>query len=408
MSQYTKLQLDIIRLKEHDKFTNIEIAEDLQCSYSYVCEILRMRREEGLSLLTNDDEGQLLLKAAKLTKTNQKLLDVQRVERKIREQIRNDNAVEELTKELIEIFRNRKPNRTIYHEIINNEAIGIFHITDPHFNELISIKGNTYDFHIAAKRLKKMVIESKKIFKLYNVKKVLFALTGDLLNSDRRLDELLNNSTNRSNACALGAIILEQTILDLNEDFNVIVASVAGNEGRVNDEMGSTEILMSDNYDVTMVTMLQLMFRNCKGIEFINESVVENVVNVNGHNILLIHGHQIKANHMTSMQKIRGKYSDLGIQIRFCLYGHLHATLITDFYGRGAGLAGSNSYSSNELQFSSNASENIHIITEKELHSIKLDLQNTDDIKGYNIDDDLIAYNAKSASKIKWMRPKKI
>lgn len=403
----SKLQLEIIRLKENNNFTNIEIAEDLNCDYSYVCAVLKLYREKDLSISNDDYEGQLLIKAAGLEKQKQKLQDNQRVERKIREQIRNENSVVALTEELIEIFKNRKPNRTIRHETNNKNSIGIFHITDTHFNELINIKSNQYDFKIAAKRLKKMVIEAKRVFRSYKIKTVLIAFTGDLLNSDRRLDELLNECTNRANACALGAILLEQVILDLNKDFNLKIAYVAGNEGRVNQEMGSTEIMMSDNYDITIISMLKLMFRGTD-INFIENSVVENVVQLNGKNILLIHGHQVKKSIQNSLQKIRGKYSDMDIKLDFILFGHLHSCHIGDLYARGSSLCGANAYSNSDLQLSSKASQNIHIVTDNEINSMKIDLQNTENIIGYNIDEDLEAYNAKSIEKIVWMRPKKI
>lgn len=409
MIRFTELQQQIINLRENDKFKPIEIAEEVNCNISYVYAVLKQHRENHLRLTNDDHDGQLLLKAASLQRQVQKQQDVLRVERKIREQIRNENSVAELTEKLIQIFKNRQPNRVIEHEdkleVFGNS--GIIHITDTHFNELVDIICNQYDFYIAAKRLKKLAINAKQIFKSYGITNILIAITGDLVNSDRRLDELLNASTNRANACALGSILLEHFILDLNQDFNITVAYVAGNEGRVNKEMGSSEIMMSDNYDITMMSMLKLMFRNT-GVEFVCNSVVENVVNFGNKNILLIHGHQIQQNHMKSMQNIRGKYSDMGIKIDFVLYGHLHATLITDFYSRGSSLVGANAYSNSDLQLSSKASQNIHIINRNDIHSMKIDLQNADNYEGYDIEEDLIAYNAKSVNKIKWMKPKKI
>ena len=64
-------------------------------------------------------------------------------------------------------------------------------------------------------------------------------------------------------------------------------------------------------------------------------------------------------------------------------------------------MVGSNDYSDKKLNLISKASQNIHIIYDKNRRdSIKIDLQNTDEIEGYNIDKSLEAYNPKSSSKL--------
>ena len=75
-------------------------------------------------------------------------------------------------------------------------------------------------------------------FKSRSITNVLLVQSGDLLNSDRRLDELLSMATNRAKATFLAVAIVQQVILDLNEHFNVSVASVTGNESRVKDNWG--------------------------------------------------------------------------------------------------------------------------------------------------------------------------
>ncbi len=406
----TQLQRDILQLKEENPtYSSRDIAVVLSCNDRYVRKVISHFYDPEPEVLNEDNVGEILVHSLDLEKKNQRLRDQQRIERKIREEYRYDNAVNVYTKELVKIFENRPKHDIPTHHSYNIDThAGIFHITDTHFNELINIRNNQYDFKIASKRLRKMVVEAKRIFDAYHIDKVLIAFTGDLINSDRRLDELLNQATNRAKASSLSAILLEQVILDLSYEYDVSVASVSGNEGRVKDEYGSSEVMLTDNYDYNVNEMLKLMFRHDSEVNFIDGSAGENVVNLNGKNILLLHGNQIKANHMKSMQSIRGKYSDMGIKIDFALYGHLHATLITDFYARSASLCGANSYSDNDLQFSSKASQNIHIISDTDIHSFKLDLQNVDGIEGYKIDEDLIAYNAKSHEKISWIEPKKI
>jgi predicted phosphodiesterase len=219
------------------------------------------------------------------------------------------------------------------------------------------------------------------------------------------LDELLNQATNRAKATVLSALLIEQMIIDLNKDFNVNVVFISGNEGRKQQESGASEIILSNNYDWMIMEMVKFMFRGAEGVTFHDGPMGERVINVNGWNVLMIHGNQIKSdNNMTTIQKIKGKYADKGISIQYVIFGHLHAAQICDIYARSSSLCGANAYSESELQFSSRASQNLHIMQAEDLDVIKIDLQNVDGIEGYKIDEDLEAYNAKSASKVSSMQ----
>lgn len=118
---------------------------------------------------------------------------------------------------------------------------------------------------------------------------VLLAMSGDLLNSDRRLDELLSMATNRAKATFLAVDILQQVILDLNSNFNVSTCMVTGNESRVKQEWGWSKSLASDNYDYTIFKTLEYIFRDTD-INFIDGDPTEMVVEVAGQNLLILHG----------------------------------------------------------------------------------------------------------------------
>jgi predicted phosphodiesterase len=248
-----------------------------------------------------------------------------------------------------------------------------------------------------------MFVDKAKIyFNSVGIKRILIAMTGDLLNSDRRLDELLAESTNRSKATFLSVSLLRQMIMDLAQSYAVTIAGVVGNESRITKDVGWVDNVATDNYDYTIFNILRLLFEN-SGVKFIEGDMIEKVVEVAGQNILLVHGNQIKSTNMEqSIQKIKGKYNARGIHIHFVLSGHLHSCRISDSFARGASLVGANAYSENALQLEGRASQNIHIFyTNGNRDSIKIDLQNTFDIKGYEINSELEAYNAKSLSKAK-------
>jgi len=353
----------------------------------------------------SDIDLELLRENIRLAKQRQRFEDSNRVERQsFRNYGRLDNAVSDYNQELIKLLeKNNLAEFTIKHKNYQNNAVGIFHLTDCHFNELVSLASNKYDFNIASKRCKLFVEEAREYFKLKNIKSVLFAITGDILNSDRRLDELLSEATNRSKATFLAVRLIQLMILDLNRDFNITVASVTGNESRVQKDIAWGDMVASDNYDVTVFNILSYLFKGSKGIFFVNsENALEQIIRIMERNILLIHGHALKGNIEKAIQGIKGKYSARGIIVDFVILGHLHCALISDTFARGSSLVGANEYSDKGLGFISKASQNIHIIYNcNRIDSIKIDLQDTEHIEGYNIEEELILSNAKSADGVK-------
>jgi len=235
-------------------------------------------------------------------------------------------------------------------------------------------------------------------------------MTGDMINSDRRLDELMNMATNRARASVMATILLEQFLMDLNRSFNVEVTYVSGNESRVNKEMGHSDISVSDNYDTMIYEMLRMMFRKNRGMVFYNEPIREHVVKILNKNILIIHGQTIKnGNVSTQMQKIKSKWTDhTGEKIHYVIWGHYHAAQITDLHARSGSLCGGNDYSDHGLQLSTRASQNVYIVRKDAINAMKIDLQDVSGITGYKIEKDLEAYHVKSFEKVPSMRLKKI
>lgn len=357
-------------------------------------------------------DRELLEENVRLAKRSQKFMDRNRIERKgFREFARIDNAVLAYNKALIDILKEQSLKiQTVEHENVQEKAAGVFHLSDVHFNELVhetyTLK-NRYDFKIAAKRCKKFVDRAKMYFNVNNVGHVLLVLGGDLLNSDRRLDELLNMATNRAQATVLATQIISQMILDLNANYKVTVTCVSGNESRVKDIHEYSDIVATDNYDWTIFEILKMLFltngKKNNGIAFVKGGARETVVNVNGQNILCLHGDTVpKTGVEKKVMQIKGKWRDKGINVDFIIFGDLHSARIGDTYARSSSMVGANTYSDDALQLSGRASQNIHILYKSgNRDSLKIDLQDTTGIKGYDLAEELEAYNAKSALKTK-------
>ena len=345
----------------------------------------------------------LLVENVRYKKQTQKYQDTNRIERKaFRESARFENALEEYNKALIEALKKLKPI-TIKHESHNYKACGLVQISDAHFNELINILGNKYDFEVAAKRLKRLAIKVKQHFKPFEIKNIVLALTGDILNNDALLDKLLNQATNRANASMLTLFLLKQFIEDLNKDFNITIISVSGNEGRIDKERGWTDYVASNNYDVTIENFLKIAFLDCEGITFADGDYTEKVVEIAGQNVLFVHGDGlIKGNTQSTIQQKIGGYALRGIIVNYVIYGHVHCPNVSNHSARSSSIAGSNDYNEKQLNLIGRASQNIFVFYEDCTRDvIVVDLQNTDGIEGYEIIKELEAYNAKSAAKCK-------
>lgn len=366
---------------------------------NYLCRALACGKQT-----TNPIEGdpETIIENVRLAKKVQRHQDTNRIERKaFREYSRQENAYTEYTRELISVLLDNKLNTSSPSIVTDGRGAGIVQLSDLHFNELVDLPHNQYSFTVASRRLRRLAGEAKKTFMANHVGNVLIAFTGDLMNSDRRLDELLSNATNRSKATFLAIDILSQFIVDLAENFNISVVGVTGNEGRVDKEPGWSEIMATHNYDWTIHNMLAMRFRD-SDVAFIHGDPLEQVVSVGGLNILLLHGHGVKAKTGLDdiVTKLIGKYSSRNIRIDHVLFGHIHQASIGDIYSRSSSLVGANAYSDFGLNVVSRASQNIFVIDElANINGFKIDLQNTTE-DCYEIDELLSSYNVKSERKL--------
>lgn len=345
----------------------------------------------------------------RLAKQKQKAMDKNRIANKsFREYARIENAVEEYGKNLTEINKQygkelSKLNISPIKKSKAKSGVGIMQITDVHGNEMIDLPHNKYDFEVLSRRLKKYVDRSLSYFKYKNVEKVLIAFTGDLLNSDRRLDELLNAATNRSKATVLMIHLLKQAILEVrNAGYPIQIISVLGNESRVTKEMTFSNEAFSDNYDFTIVAQLKQIFEfsGIKGIDFGSHDTLEVVIDVGGQNWLIAHDLTKFTDNQIKAQAAIGRYSLQNIKIDFLMGGHIHANRITDVSSRSGSMSGSNSYNENALNLMGRASGVCYTVRDGERSIQTIDLQDADN-EGYEIVSKIAEYNVKSNLKLK-------
>lgn len=361
------------------------------------------RRLDELPTLDTD----IITEAVRSEKNLQRARDSNRLKNKaFREHARIENAVESYAYNITKILTDykfakgvpktkRKLKKTSPH-------VGVVHWSDQHLNERVNLPHNTYDWTIASKRLRKHVVEAIGYFKYKGIKSIIVAMSGDLMNSDRRLDELMANAGNRSKASVLAVDLYQQALLELAEHFHVTVVGVCGNESRMTKDIGWDPEVVTDSYDFTIHELLRLFLQKTN-IEFVPITDPNAaIVNVLGYNLLVIHGHatSIKKEKQLSVQSLIGRYSARGTIIHMVIWGHLHEASIADNYARSSSLVGPNDYSESNLGLTGRASQNLYVIHGTGgFDGLKVDLQNTDDVTGYDINNRLECYHTKSAEK---------
>ena len=371
-SKYLEYKDEILELFDNGQNYN-EISDYLIDTYSLDVSVdyLRKQVKQIVHYLIADKD--IIEYNIRLAKQKQKFQDLNRIERKsFREGTRQENALIEYNTEIIKLLKRESLKTKLSKKKHNTEAAIVIQLADLHLNELVELESNKYDFDIASKRLQKYAYKVKEYVKFHKANKVLIAITGDLINSDRRLDEKLAMATNRAKATFLGVHLLKHFILDINEIAEVQVCCVTGNESRVNFELGWVDMVASDNYDFTIFEMLRLLLPD---INFLRGDALELVVEINGKNMLVIHGHQLGRMDSNQVGKVISKYSAKGVIIDFIICGHLHETMIRDNIARSASLVGSNAYSENALNLSGTAAQNIYCFTDDGRHDVRIDLQ---------------------------------
>jgi len=395
-SKYLEYKEEILHLFELDGYGYATIAQHLIDKYNLKVTKNSLRHRIGDIVKYCLADKEIVEYNIKLARNNQKQADLNRIKNKsFREHSRIENALVAYNDEIIKLLKTEGLKTSIRKHKSNNKSVLIVHISDPHFNELVDLKHNKYDFKVASKRLQKFAHHIKRYAKFEDCNDIFIGITGDLLNSDRRVEEKMSMATNRAKATFLGVHLLKNFILDLNSVANISVGCVSGNESRAY-EYGFTDIIATDNYDYTIFSILKLLLPE---IKFVTSGAMELVVEINGHNVLLIHGHTLRKMDSNIIAKVVSKYSRNGVILDFMICGHLHETMITDFLCRGSSLVGANAYSEKALNLSSRAAQNIYIMKNNERHDIRIDLQHTTGFRGYPINNELSSYNAKSVEK---------
>lgn len=308
-----------------------------------------------------------------LQKSLQNARDQNNLHRKINRNIdREVTALSTLYEEIHKALQNvifAKPVDS-YHisEEADTSKVGVIQLSDLHFGETTdNSHPYKHDNAVAYKKLKHFHNEVYKTFNQKGISKVVIAFTGDMMNSDRRLDEVTMNAGTRAETLVEALDILQEFIASVAVWADeVYVASVIGNESRIGQFVSWAKHTATDNFDYIIHNCLERLFSNNNKVKFIsmNDDVHEKLLDIDGFKLLLTHGNNTLAskNPEAEVAKLKGRYADKGQNVDYVIFGHIHSTMITDTFARSASLVGGNGYSDKNLNLSSKASQNYYII----------------------------------------------
>jgi len=357
--------------------------------------------EDIVEEMQYNSEAELTHELIKTMKTKQNLQDKNRLLNKLtREDLRDYFKVEETLDRISGILEDIKldiPKKKINKKSNPNQTktykFGIATLGDTHWREIIYLSeniDNAYNFEISSKRLKLSVIETIETLKSKGITNLLFVLGGDLINSNRRDDEKVHAETTRAVASLVAVELISQVIVEYSQHFNVKVTYVTGNESRFDRDNDFTTLANTENFDFIIFYMLKQLF-NKSNIEFLDSGdMKERYIEVNGFNLLILHGEGIK----NDTSKLLSKFALKGKPVDIILSFHFHSVLMTDYSFRTGSLCGGNAYSDKNLNYYSRASTGIVLVNEdNSWDGIKIDVHNTKNIKkGYEISDKLKGY----------------
>jgi len=335
------------------------------------------------------EDREMLLANIVLSKKNQGLTDtLTRERRTFREFARAENSIKDYLSHVNNLLQAGSFNKDpIQHrQDLDQESVLVVQLSDLHFIESIAEPYNSYNFLIASKRLAKFAQRIKKTCAANKVSKIVVALLGDIINSDRRLDESRTNQETRAKGTMIAADILQSFLRDINQAAPVDIYGITGNEGRIDKELAWSSDTATNNFDFMVYHILRVCFRGHETINFVGFRSHELYFQVLNRGFLCVHGHQISANTQKSVQELIGKHATQGVYINFVMFGHIHATYLGDYHARNSSLSGGNGYSDHGLNFASRAAQTMHLVTPDSIDTTRVDLQNIDTIQPYAVD----------------------
>lgn len=317
----------------------------------------------GTEKQENTTDEYLVKKYQASLKTIQKLRDENNLLRKsARETFRGEQALEEIKSKLYSMAKDLSALDFIENwgkekEFIEtkNNNIGILVLSDWHIGKLVNLDENKFSEDIAVQRLNKLYERIREQIYTYELTELRVVLLGDFIHAQSRPDMKTQGQYVEIESGLKCFYLIKNLIDRLYNHLNKIdIDCVVGNESRFDSSNPHTNLneVAKNSIDYMIYEMLSLAYKENKGIlVHSTNNYFENLVDINGFNLLAIHGDKINHSKLESeLSKLKYKiYQDTRKSVDYIVMGHIHSALITDGYSRNASLVGADEYATRGL-----------------------------------------------------------
>lgn len=360
-----RVEAELDRMLEHMRCVH----EELYCDFSEEFENSKPDPEivvEGKKSETKVSDDIKYIQ--QLEKKVQELMDKNRILRKsARKYNREETIHEAFINEVADAMKSLKPVQEVEYIHSNTDKIAIVQCSDWHMGTTVNLKNNQYNLDICHQRAMDYACKTIELLKSQDVNKVVIAITGDMYSlDDKNKDMLLSMEYNRGENFVRGVDIVSDFIsIFVEAGYVVYCVGVVGNESRIDGHEYQTNIdaLASNNFDAMMFKMMMRIFG--ERVMFINDGdVLNEIFTLNNKTFLFTHGDKIKNHNDQGISQYKSSMMEMfNLPIDYCVFGHLHSTLITPGYARSGSLMGANTYSQIGLGISGSiASQNVTIV----------------------------------------------
>lgn len=273
-----------------------------------------------------------------------------------REQARKDLQIESFKNFVIEeikSYHNRIQNKEIQQTPINiksNKAI--LCLSDIHIGKKVSLKDNQYNLDIATNRLMQLFLLVLQEINTNKVDELNICLLGDLIHAQYRNDMKATSEFLEIESAVQCYGLLKYFLELLREakpKLRINLYYVVGNESRFSNDVPHTNIksIAKNSLDYLIYIMLQESFVNDVNMEFLTKNAdFDDMIKVGDKNIAILHGDKLNHSKLDSevpklKLKLLNKY---GVVPDYIFMGHIHSSIVTDFYARNSSLVGMDDY----------------------------------------------------------------
>lgn len=326
--------------------------------------VYKQMKEKQLDKEPIDYKKEVQVQLQELKKERIKLSDERAaLNRKLRKEARKEDF-RDLAIECANIISKENPIDIRYRDIdYSVEKSALLTMSDFHFGFGINEFNNHYNVEIFEERFERLLNKTIEYIQKNEVSKIYVLGLGDYLSGVIHTTVRVENRENIVNQVIKMSEYLVSFLTELSKHVEVFYYDVSDNHGRIfeKDENGN-----EDNFSLFVKWYLEARFNGSQRIHVCQNEISSEIgtVEIYGRNYAFTHGHRDKIGDIVQNLSLMTKKFYDAIFIGHCHHYEANETHGTYIFMSGT-LSGTDEYANN-LRKTSNPSQNLYILNEKE------------------------------------------